>query len=267
MREGKILPDVLRVSLLQWNILRDSPDHNIAIFQKLLEIASAFEPHLVILPEMWTRGFCGRALEMEAKMLPARLDFCRDQARGLNAWIAAGTLPEPAPGGKVFNTFFLLDPAGEVRLVYRKVHLFPLTKEPVFFAPGEAPGEICESGNWRIGAGICFDLRFPELFRAQMKRGANLFIIPAQFPKPRKDQYQILSRARAIENLAFFAGVNRVGEDRELGFFGASSGIGPLGNIIAEAGEGEEVLNLSLDFREVLEVRQRFPFLENTPLL
>ena len=219
------------------------------------------------MPEMWSVGFAGSELHREADHLNERLVFLAEMARTHHLWIAAGSLPEVASGKKVFNTLFLFDPAGTIRFSYRKIHLFPNSSEPKYFQSGYALPEPVKTGKWVIGAGICYDLRMPELFRVQARQGVNLFLVPTQFPDPRLDHFHLFCRARAIENLAWLAGINRIGFDGTLSYSGGSAVFGPFGEVIATAEKAEEVVIGEIDAGEIQRVRREYPFLKETLVL
>ncbi|MFZ2957856.1 MAG: nitrilase-related carbon-nitrogen hydrolase [Candidatus Ozemobacteraceae bacterium] len=261
------LPEEITVCGIQWDIRRDDVEANLQECDALLAQAALQKPHIVILPEMWSRSFCAGNLNQEADCLAERKFFCAARARQFGYWLAAGTLPEHSPAGKVFNTLFLFDPAGEERLAYRKVHLFPNTSEPKYFDPGTEIPLPVSSGPWKIGAGICFDLRFPELFRRQMRMGANFFLVPAQFPDPREDHFTLLAQARALENQAMLVAVNRTGADGVLTFFGGSLIADGFGKIESKLGREAGLMTARLRFDELQNQRQKYPFIEHTPFL
>lgn len=263
------LPERLTIAVFQWALDREDPARNLDAVDRLFSQLEVFPqaPHLVVLPEMWSRSFCGRHLVEEAALLEARLSFCAERARRHRCWIAAGTLPEPAGDGKVYNTFFLLDTTGEVRQTYRKIHLYPNTSEPKYFAPGSALPEPLDLGSWKIGVGVCFDLRFPELFRAQVKRGVNLFLCPVQFPSSGAETLSVLSRARAMENLAGVVVANRWGREGPHGFGGGSAIIGPRGNALASVGEGEGIACTDLSADKIVLLREEHPYLASARVL
>ena len=263
------LPDVLKIANLQWNIRLNDFPANLDAFERLLEKAIKGGADIVSLPEMWTQSFCGGRLPAEAEKIEERLSLCSEKARKNRIWIAAGTFPEPTGTKKVFNTFHFFDPHGKVRLKYRKIHLFPKTGEPrEFLSPLKNPvPKPFKSGNWNIGAGICYDLRFPELFRIQMKLGANLFFVPAQFPNPRLNHFSLFSCSRAIENLSYLVATNRCGTGIELTFPGNSQIIDPLGIQLSNSGEKEGCRIAEIDFKKLKTIRKQFPFLEPSPLL
>jgi len=260
-------PSALRVALLQWDVKRRDVAANLAEADRLLAAAVAGDAHLAVMPEMWSCSFAGSGLVAEASRLSERLAWVAGRAKNGGLWIAAGTLPETAPGGKAFNTLHLVDPDGNVRLKYRKIHLFPLTGEPRYFAGGECLPEPLRLGPWTFGAAICFDLRFPELFRAQTKRGANIFAVPAQFPAARQEQFTLLARARALENQAAILAVNRTGHEGGDEFAGGSIVADWSGNISlnlnSEAGCGVS----TVDAEALAMQRQKYPFIECARLL
>ncbi len=260
------LPDLLQVGTVQWTISRASVEENLGSLDRILAGMKAARAHLVLLPEMWSRGFCGSALLEEAAALPARQAALKERAVRHRIWIG-GTLPEPGDGRRVFNTFYLYDSEGTLRLSYRKIHLFPLTREPEFFLPGDSLPSPCEAGPWRIGAGICFDIRFPGLFTAQVAQGANLLLLPAQFPDPRQEHFRLLARARALENQACVVGVNRTGVDGALSFFGGSLVCGFQGEIIGEMGRDEGWMVNTIRASEGEALRAAFPLQERVTAL
>ena len=265
-----LLPDRLRIAVLQWDIRTDQVEDNLKTAAGLVAVAKAQSAHLAVLPEMWTRSFCEGNLVVEALCYRERLEWCRSLAQEHQLWLGAGTIPEPADTAaeeRVYNTFHLITPTGEVVLKYRKIHLFPNTGEPRFFLAGTTVPQPVTAGNWVIGAGICYDLRFPELFRRQMRQGANVFVVPAQFPRPREEHFTLLARARAMENLAGLIAVNRSGSTPTLNFPGNSMVLDVWGNRLVEMTGSAGCAVAELDFPTLAKVRSDFPFLQDTPLL
>lgn len=267
MIESPILPDRIRLGCLQFDIRRGDPSANQAVAARLLAEAAQSGCHLAILPEMWTAGFAAADLCHEAEQLDSRKEFIATTAQRHQMWIAAGTLPEPAGDGLVSNALFLFDPQGQERWSFRKVHLFPQPFELSWFRAAKQPATPLKIGSWSLGGGICYDLRMPELFREQMKQGVNLFLLPAQFPDPRLEHFTLLCQARALENLAFFVGVNRIGKEGALTHSGGSLVVGPFGRILASLGDCESLLVVDLDVQTVHETRRHHPFLRNTVIL
>jgi predicted amidohydrolase len=142
------------------------------------------------------------------------------------------------------------------------MHLFRLMAEEKYLAPGEA-ATLADTPWGKIGMAICYDLRFPELFRRYALGGAQLILVPAEWPHPRRAHWQTLLRARAIENQCFVAACNRVGTTGNSTFFGASAVIDPWGETLIEGGEAEMILTVTIDLALVDSVRRRIPVFED----
>jgi predicted amidohydrolase len=169
----------------------------------------------------------------------------------------AGTLLERHAGG-VSNTAVLYASDGALVGSYRKVHLFRLMQEHRYLVPGDRA--VLFSAPWGpVGIPICYDLRFPELFRAMALADAVLFLVPAQWPVTRLEAWLTLARARAIENELFVAACNRVGTEGKTVFPGRSCVVGPLGQVLAEGDDQERLLVAHPDLREVEAARRYLP--------
>jgi len=262
-----LLPDRLRLACLQFDVRRADVAGNCERVSSLMQEAAVRACHLVVLPEMWSASFAGEGLKREAECLAERQAFVAAEARRNQLWIAAGTLPEPASDDRVFNTLFLFDPTGTIRWSYRKVHLFPNSSEPRWFRGADRPAQPLMLGSWVIGGGVCYDVRMPELFRAQMKAQANLYVLPAQFPDPRLEHFTLLCRCRALENLAYLAGVNRIGSEGSLTHSGGSLVVDPFGRVLAQRDATEGIVIADLDVAVVQAIRRQHPFLEQTKTL
>lgn len=161
------------------------------------------------------------------------------------------------------NTLFYISADGSVAGRYRKIHLFSLFREDRHVEPGERV-EVIATEFGKVGFGICYDLRFPELFRKNAAAGAVLQILPAAFPHPRLEHWRTLVRARAIENQCFFVAVNQVGNEGgetaadaagAIRYFGHSMVVDPWGAILVEGEEAEALLTVDLDLDAVGRVR------------
>lgn len=182
--------------------------------------------------------------------------FLVEQATKLSTWIA-GSVPEagdPHPR----NTMLIVSPSGEVTR-YAKIHPFSYAGEDLHYAAGEKIISINIEGV-RVTPFICYDLRFPEPFRVAAAE-TDLFVIVANWPAERREHWRTLLRARAIENQAFVAGVNRTGEGNGLTYAGDSALIDPLGETVTEAQESEQLLVGDVDPGKVSWLRGRFPAL------
>ncbi len=255
------LPDKLKIGMLQWSVVRGDYAYNFSRVTSLIESYGDKDfPHILAFPEMWSCGFCGKTLFLEAEKFPERVDDLCRLAASCGAWIVAGSIPEFMNGERVYNTLLIIDASGKVRMKYRKLHLFPNSREPEFFEAGIEPPEPVKAGNWVIGASICFDLRFPEVFRWQYAKGANIFFNPAQFPAPRRNGYIFLEGARAIENQAIFATINRTGVDGSMSYYGGSNLFDEMGELVVEGTDLEELCVGEVDFKKLADHRTEFDF-------
>lgn len=170
-------------------------------------------------------------------------------------------------GAGVYNTLPVIGPREGVLGAYRKIHLFPPMKEPQWIIPGEMPLSL-ELPWGRTGFAICYDLRFPELFRRYAGDGAQVVFLPAEWPYPRLEHWRTLLRARAIENQCYMVAVNRVGTDAdtETRYCGHSTVIDPWGETVLEAGETEGHFTVTIDIDLVAQVRSALPVLDSRRL-
>ena len=219
-------------------------------------------PKLTILPELWATGaFMVEETKSEAKeTLEQTLPQIKNLANKYRTWIHSGSFLEETPSG-TFNTSYLFDDRGEEVAKYRKIHLFG-------FDQGEATqlvaGEeiiVVPTPIGITGLVTCYDLRFPELFRAMIQKGANSFLITSGWPKKRLNHWNALLKARAIENQAYVIACNGIGTqtDNELG--GNSQVIDPWGDIQIQAGEKAETLFTDIDIQKAGQVREKMPVL------
>lgn len=255
----------ITVSAIQFDIKLNDLKHNVEKAFGMMERAANQGSNLIVLPEMWPIGFDYEDIQ---KLPPSYIDdilgLLADLAKKYKLYVVAGTMAETAEG-KFYNTSFLVNPAGRPVGKYRKTHLFKEIGEQDFFAPGNDAFCI-ETEIGKIGIAICYDIRFPELFRQMALSGAEIICVPSQFPHPRLEHWQTLLRARAIENQLFVVGSNRVGRMGNTEYFGHSMIIGPYGEIIAEADEDEEILTETIDIDKMYEVRKVLPsFSERRP--
>ena len=170
-----------------------------------------------------------------------------------------GSILEAAEG-RYFNTQIVCAPDGTFLSSYRKIHLFGLMNEPQFLAPGTAP--VTVDLPWgKAGLSICYDLRFPEMFRSYATEGAQLILLSAEWPHPRLSHWRALLIARAIENQAFVAACNTFGPGNGNVFCGHSMLVDPWGEVLVEADETAAVLCAEIDLHQADDIRKRYPFL------
>jgi len=222
-------------------------------------------PGLVVLPELWATGFAWNGLPDLARETPGLLEFLAEESnrRGL---VLAGSLLEEVetPEGKSFaNTLFVVEGQG-VAGRYRKQQLFAPLKEDRYLIPGHDPAVI-EAQGTVIGPLVCFDLRFPDIARSHATQGATVLAVSAQWPASRREHFQTLLRARAMENQLFVVAANSCGNVSGERFGGGSMVVSPQGDILARAGEGEDAQLVGVDAEALMQSRTLFRTAGVTP--
>ncbi len=242
-------------SAIQFPIVAGDVDANLKQARIALERAHTRGAQLAVLPEMWSSGYDYKRLEQLADETPRIAAELGELSASLNL-VIVGSLPEKDPGS-LYNTAFIHDRGQEVGR-YRKLHLFSPMKEDRYLAPGDKTLVVPTSVG-RLGLAICYDLRFPELFRKLALDGAEVVCLPAQWPSPRQLHWRTLARARAIENQFFLVATNSCGQLGNLHFFGMSLIVSPRGEFLAEGGEEATEPTAVLDFAEMNAYRKEIP--------
>ena len=225
------------------------PEANLAQARDYAAQAKDGGADLFLLPELWLHGYdLERAEGWAAPLGEGGFADMAAIASEFGLYLA-GSLLEQHTGG-VSNTAVLYDPAGTLLGSYRKIHLFRLMQEPRYLAPGDH-ATLCPTPWGPVGLAICYDLRFPELFRTMALAGAVLFLVPAQWPVRRVEAWSLLARARAVENELFVAACNRVGTDGQVNFPGSSCIIDPWGNTLVKGDDQERLLIAQADLHEI----------------
>jgi predicted amidohydrolase len=227
---------------LQFDVQSGAIEKNLSQVSKgLAKIADShrqISPGIIVLPELWATGFAYEKLPALAGTIPEVLEKLQKLSAKYQV-IIAGSLPEYSDNS-YFNTLFITGTEGTVG-TFRKQRLFSPMAEDTFFAPGTCSSPVPVHTSFGPVAGlVCYDLRYPELLREQTALGANLLVVPAQWPAARINHWRILVQARAIENQMFVVAANRCGTTGDTTFGGHSMIVGPDGAILLEAGEGEE---------------------------
>ncbi len=262
----------MRAAAVQLNATDDT-DRNLATADRLTREAAAQGAGLVVLPEKWTVLGTAEQIAAGAEPLDGRaVTWACGVARELGIDLVAGSIAERVPGReKSSNTSVHVGPDGELRAVYRKIHMFDVEVDGVVYAESanEQPGgEIVVtelSDGTRLGMTICYDLRFPELHRILALRGAQVIAGPSAFTlATTRDHWEVLVRARAIENQCFMIAPNQIGTHPG-GFRsgGRSLIVDPWGLVLASAPDTETVIVADLDLSGLGEVRRRLPSLAN----
>ena len=249
----------LKILSLQFKAV-DDKDKNLKKAAQMLDENSDFEPDVVVLPELWNIGIFYEKFQNEAEFIPDETTMLLSGlAENYNTNIIGGSIVEKTFDGKFFNTSLVIDKKGAIISKYRKIHLFSHcgSKENEYLSAGE---DICtfELEEIKFGLGICYDIRFPELFRKMMLDGVQIFVVPAAFPQERIEQWNILNQARALENLAALISCNQ---------YGSSNYISPYGKIINTAAHGDISIRNIVDVEEIIQARKNTPFLNDAKLM
>jgi len=246
---------LLRVALIQMDITLG----NVALnAQRAMQLtANLPECAIILLPELWGTGYAlESAHELAEDGMGIGTSAMREIARAKKAYVG-GSLLMRREGG-VYNTFVLVSPDGQVVADYDKTHLFRLMKEDVFLSPGDRL-VTADTAHGRMGLAICYDLRFPEIFRHYRNEGADFNLLVAEWPLPRVEHWRTLVRARAIENQCYLLACNRVGRDMNNTFAGHSLVVDPWGEVLLEADATEGVYVIELDTDRIAAARSRLP--------
>jgi deaminated glutathione amidase len=262
----------MRAAAIQLNSTNDKA-RNLELAARLVRDAARDGAELVVLPEKWNLLGAATELEAGAEELEdgASIDAAREWARELGIHLVAGSIAERVAGAeRLFNTSALIDPSGRLAAVYRKIHMFDVEVGGVTYRESEheQPGEeivTASAGAVEVGLSVCYDLRFPELYRILAVRGARLITVPSAFTLATgRDHWEILVRARAIENQAFLIAPDQVGEaPPHYSSYGRSMIVDPWGIVLAQAADHQCFVAADLDLERQEQIRESLPSLAN----
>lgn len=243
----------MRIAIIQMTIragdVATNRSHGLALLDK-----AAANADVVVLPEIWTTGYSlGKLAEMAEAEDGPTLSGVRQVASRRGVTVVAGSLPLRCDG-RIYNKSVVIGPDGQTVAAYEKLHLFTMLGEERFFAAGQSR-QVFDLYGLPAGLAICYDLRFPELFRALALDGAQVIFLPSEWPAARAEPWLTLTRARAIENQIYVCAANCVGEHHGNPFFGHSLLIGPGGEIVAAGGDEEAIIYGDIDPAEVAAAR------------
>jgi predicted amidohydrolase len=250
----------VKIAVIQMSLREGDVEGNTAKALSFLEQAGGAGVTLAVLPEMWWTGFSYRRLPDFADGTPGSLRAVGGVARR-HGMAVVGSWPEKE-GDRIYNTAYVIGSDGSVRGSYRKAHLFSPMKEDVFLTSGDSL-TVVKMEFGALGVLLCYDLRFPEFVRRLALDGAELIVVPSQWPEARIDHFWTLLRARAIENQLFVAGANRAGTGGKVRFGGHSGVINPRGESSGECGSDECVAMADIDLDEVAKVREEICYLDD----
>ncbi|MCU0572143.1 MAG: carbon-nitrogen family hydrolase [Syntrophobacteraceae bacterium] len=240
----------------QLEVTTMGPEKQLHRLERALDQLSQKACRLLVLPEMWLCGFSFPELGTLALRTPYAIAQWQEWCRR-TSMVLVGSMPE-VEGGNLFNTSYVVDANGELAGRYRKSHLFSPNGEHLRFAAGRDL-LVCNTRVGRLGILICYDLRFPEVCRRLTLDGAQVLCVSALWPSVRIHHWDLLLRARALENQVFVLGCNGCGADGDLHYGGSSAIVRPTGECLGSASENEECIVAVIDLREVESFRRAIP--------
>lgn len=253
----------LILGLVQYSPEWEEPKKSISKLDSILNSYNLKGVDLLIFPEMSLTGFTMKSKAFAEELDGISFKYFIELAKKYRTHIFAGLVEKY--DAKNYNSLIHFDSQGLIRMRYRKIHPFSSSGENRNYSPSIEP-TITKIGNIKFGLSICYDLRFPELYRLYGKERVEIMCNIANWPCDRISHWDKLLQARAIENFSFMIGVNRVGGDPKLNYPGHSAVIDPMGNVLTTS-EKEEIIILEIDTEMVNLTREKLPFLNDMKLI
>ncbi len=252
----------MKIGLVQYSPNWENVGKNITKLENLLKKSSSED--LLIFPEMTLTGFTMHSEQFSEEIDGESFIYFIKKSAELKKHVFAGIIEKD--DGKIFNSLIHFDDKGLITARYRKIHLFTMSGENKFYDAGKET-VITKIDKVKIGLSVCYDLRFPELYRFYAKEKAEIIVDIANWPVQRIEHWKHLLKSRAIENQCFMIGVNRTGNDPFHKYNGCSAVFDPMGNEILITGEEENIFTVDLDLQIVPQVRNELPFLNDIKLI
>ena len=253
----------MKIALYQMSPVWENKAANCSEIQEVLR-NSLPEVDLLIFPEMSLTGFTMKAESVAEEVQGESAAFFCELSKTYKTAVIGGFVS--SEDSQYFNCALYADKTGTPQGIYRKIHPFSYAKENVHYSAGEELTVIIDN-EIHIGLTVCYDLRFPELYRLYAKQRVDLLVNIANWPVTRINHWQTLLKARAIENQCFVAGVNRIGSDPLVAYDGHSAVIDPMGNVVHEMGATDVLQVVEINPADTLETRKKFPFLDDLRLI
>ncbi|MDE3088566.1 MAG: carbon-nitrogen family hydrolase, partial [Chloroflexota bacterium] len=222
----------ITIALAQIDVALGNPAQNLETARAQIAQAKASAADIVVLPELWSTAYDLERADAHAAPLDAGMFATVASVARENHIAVVGSLLE-AHNGKVYNTATFVDARGNRVGMYRKLHLVPMLDEDKYLVGGDE-AQVFDTGFGKFALAVCYDLRFPELWRHYTLAGARVAFLPAEWPQPRIAHWRTLLPARAIENQIFMIGCNRVGTSKDQTFGGHSMIVNPWGEVLVE---------------------------------
>ena len=252
----------MNVIAVQHDVVRGNRGANFDTVRRLLTAGDTPPGSLILLPEMFSTGYSMEVGEVAETKKRETEKFLSTLAWEYQSHVVGGVVNRDASSGKGRNELAVFDPAGRPLALYQKIHTFTYGGESDHYLAGEGLVYF-DWDRFRVCPLLCYDLRFPELFREAVAAGATLFTVSANWPIERIAHWETLLAARAIENQSFVVGVNRIGSDPQMHYGGSSRILDHQGAVLAAAGDGETVLSEALDYPAMKAWREEFPALRD----
>jgi predicted amidohydrolase len=252
----------MNIVALQYDIAWESREANFDTVRRLLTKSAVSPGSLIVLPEMFSTGFSMDVPKLAEGKKSETEKFLSSLAWQYESHVIGGLVSKDPSSAMGRNELAVYDPSGRPVALYQKNHTFSYTDESRHYLPGDGLA-MFRWHDFTVCPVICYDLRFPELFRKGVRNGADLFTVSANWPVSRFRHWKTLLDARAIENLAYVVGVNRVGSDPRFRYPGGSRIVDHHGTLLAEAGDSEAVLSCELDHAGLVAWRREFPALDD----
>jgi omega-amidase len=250
----------MNVLAIQLDIVWHDKKANHQKVRRLLENTRVPEGSMIVLPEMFSTGFSMDVARVADDVTRESESFVRSIAKEYQSFVVAGLVGRC--GERHHNEAMVAYPDDRPPLRYQKIHPFTLGGESANYGAGKNIA-LFSWQDFQVAPFVCYDLRFPEIFRIATAKGAQILVVIANWPIAREEHWMTLLRARAIENLCYVVGVNRCGKDPKLTYSGRTQIIGPKGGIIADAGSKECIISAPLCLQSLLDYRAELPFLND----
>lgn len=251
----------LTISLAQMRIHLGEVKRNFTQMERMATEAARRGSHLVVFPELWSTGYALERSRELAETLSTGIFNQISTVATQNKISIVGSVMERR-GMETANSAPFFAPTGRMLGIYRKIHLFRLMNEDTYLLPGSSP--LIQDTPWgKTALAICYDLRFPELFRRYALEGAQMVVIPAEWPLERIEHWRTLLQARAIENQYYIVACNTAGQIGDTTFGGHSMIVDPWGKIVVEGGEDPGLFTAEIDLDRVAQVRERIPVFDD----
>lgn len=253
----------MKLGLVQYSPVWENPEENILKIESLIKSANK-NLDLLIFPEMTLTGFTMNSGKFAEEIDGIGTQYFLKLSARLKANIFVGIIERD--GENIYNSLVHFDSFGLIRARYRKIHPFSYAKEDQFYNAGNET-VITQIDKIKFGLSVCYDLRFPELYRLYAKERVEVLVDIANWPIPRIDHWKTLLKSRAIENQCFMVGVNRVGTDPFNSYNGSSAVFDPMGNEIILIENEEKIIEAEIDLEKVSATRNKLPFLQDIRLI